>query len=103
MPDNATLSSLIHWYHGVIALGGLLTVFGVIHRLWIAPIQAWRKGVDDRINEIEKEQALQEQRLESGDKRFEELVADIKAIREAIEGLRVALAGSVFKGVGLPD
>ena len=32
MPDETTLSSLVHWYHALMALGGILGVFGLYHR-----------------------------------------------------------------------
>ena len=98
--EPQSLASLIHWYHGAVALGGLLAIFGTVHRLWIAPIQAWRKEVERRIVEVEKQQALDKQRMESGDRKFTELVADIKEIKACLQELKVAVASSVWQGVG---
>ena len=93
----------IAWYHAIIGLGGILAIFGTYHRIWIAPEKERRETVNKRLTDLETRMTLAERDLKSGDKKFDDMAADIKAIKKAVEGLRVALAGSVFKGVGIKN
>ena len=104
---------LIQWYHGLMALGGLLGVFATYHRMWVAPEQKRREAVAQRLQELEKEQALQKQRLDSGNKRFDEILAAIDKLRielkadhtlldDRLRALEKTVAASVWRGVGEP-
>ena len=90
--DSHPLQVVLSWYHAVLALGGLLAVFATAHRLWIAPIQRWRADVVQRVHAIEVEQALQAQRLASGDAKFDEVLRAIRDMRECLVQLKVELA-----------
>ena len=111
MPPETTLLSLIHWQH---ALGFIATILGVIggyHRLFVTPEQRRRENVAQRLQELEKEQALQKQRLESGDRKFNEVLAAIEKLRvelkadhtlldDRLRKIETAFAGAVFRGIG---
>lgn len=72
-PPSQTLAGLVHWYHGVIVLGGVLGVFATVHRIWIAPIQAWRRGQETRMVALETQQALTDQRLGQGTEKMQRM------------------------------
>ena len=70
------------WYHGVIALGGLLAVFATVHRLWIAPVQSWRKDVDAKHAAYDVALAEVNKDLDRGRDKFDQVIEECKAIRE---------------------
>lgn len=111
MPDETTIASLLHWYHAVVALGSILGVFAVYHRLFIAPEKERQAKVAGRLSALETKQALQEQRLESGNTKFDEVLAAIKELKAELKGdhakleermraIENAVAASVWRGVG---
>ena len=85
MEDQQTLASLLHWYHAAIALGGLLSIFAVIHRLWIAPEQARRKKVEDRLADLDKWRVGVDRDLERGSDKFAEMTTQIRELRNEMK------------------
>ena len=109
MPDTAAV--VLHWYHGALAIGGLIGLYASIHRIWIAPIQHWRRDVERRLAEQDTQQALAAARLASGDTKFDdviraisdlrtELKADHRCLEDRMRRIEQAIAGSVWQGVG---
>ena len=88
-------------------LGAFVTgvaVIGAVWRTWIVPGQ--RKEVD-----LAKWQARVDERLSHGDTKFDEVLAEVKALRadikadhkcveERLRKMETAFAGAVFRGVG---
>ena len=87
---------IIHGYHLLVAflsLCGMLTaVIGAVHRIWIAPLQAWRAGVNEQIHLLKTDAKLQKQRLDSGTAKFDELTQAIKELTGCVNALKVQLA-----------
>ena len=94
----------VHLIHLVLTgLGGvatMLSIWGVYWRASIVPEKARQADVSNRIMELEKKVALQEQRLESGARKMDTMCNDLREIKETLKRLEIAFAGSVFKGVG---
>ena len=65
--------------------GGLLGTLALVWRLWVVPAQA-------REVELQVRLAKMETRLDSGDKKFDEMSADIKDIKDTIHRLEKAFA-----------
>ena len=65
--------------------GGLLGTLALVWRMWVVPAQA-------REVELQVRLAKMETRLDSGDKKFDEMGADIKDIKETIHRLEKAFA-----------
>ena len=89
------------------ALLGMIVTFGVIYKLYLMPAKQREDKQNERLKDIEKEQALQAQRLDSGDRKFTEVCESIKAMREDINDLKIQVAKTntllekaVFRGVG---
>ena len=85
-------------------ISGLAVLAGWIYVQFIRPMQVKQQELDKRL-------ALAEQRLESGDKKFQEVLdaisalrtelkADHKALDDRLRNLENALAKSVWRGVG---
>ena len=99
---------LVYGALGLIAL--LLGIYGHIYRLWVQPAKTREKEQNDRLKDIEKEQALQAQRLESGDRKFTDMCENIKGMRNDIGEMKVGIAklntlfqNAIFKGIGEPS
>ena len=97
----------VHVWHlaitGLGALAAAATILGVYHGVTVAPERARRKDVSSALANLDKRTALVEQRLESGDKKFGEMAADVKDIKESMRRLELAVAKSVWRGVGDPE
>ena len=65
--------------------GGLLGTLALVWRMWVVPAQA-------REVELQVRLAKMETRLDSGDKKFDEMSADIKDIKDTIHRLEKAFA-----------
>ena len=111
MPPETTLLSLIHWQHALGFIATILGVMGGYHRLFVTPEQRRRENVAQRLQELEKKQALQEQRLDSGNTKFDEVLAAIRELKAELKGdhakleermraIENAVAASVWRGVG---
>ena len=113
-------------YGGLGLLALLLGIYRHIHWLWIQPGNEREEKQNERIAELEtdnaslkegrvkerimtleKEQLLQRQRLESGDRRFEEVCKRLKALEDGQAVMNSTLAriegkmtNSVWRGVG---
>lgn len=91
------------WHLAVTGLGALAamaTVLGVYHAISVAPEKVRRAQVGADLADLDKRVALVEQRLESGDKKFDEMAANVKEIKECMRRLELAVAKSVWRGVG---
>ena len=75
-----------------------------------SPREKRREEVSRRLSELEKTQALQEQRLASGDRKFQEVIDSIKKLRdelrddhkkldEKVNDIQKTLARSIWQGV----
>lgn len=87
---------------GLSTLAAAATILGVYHAVTVAPEKARRKGVSEKLAALDKRTALVEQRLESGDRKFSEMAADVKEIKASMQRLELAVARSVWRGVGEP-
>ena len=112
MPSDAAIA--VHLWHFVLTgLGTLATILSILGAYWrmsVIPEKQRRAGVEARLNEVEKKQALQEQRLESGNKRFDEILGSIEKLRQELKAdhtllegrmrsIEQAVAASVWRGV----
>ena len=102
MPPDTAIA--VHLWHFVLTgLGTLATILSILGAYWrmsVIPERLRRAAVEARLNEVEKKQALQEQRLESGARKMDTMCADLKDIKDTLKRLEIAFAGSVFRGVG---
>ena len=85
---------------GLGAVAAAATILGVYHGVSVAPEKARRQKVADDLAELDKRIALAEQKLESGDKKFDTMANDVKEIKESMRRLELAVAKSVWRGVG---
>ena len=87
---------------GISVLAAGATILGVYHGVSVAPEKARRKEVADGLAGLDKRMALAEQKLDSGDKKFDTMANDVKEIKESMRRLELAVAKSVWRGVGEP-
>ena len=106
-----------------------LMIYGSIFRIWVLPARdreavqnkriaelekdnaSLKEGkVKERLMSLEKEQLLQGQRLESGDRKFSDMCSDIRCMRDDIGLLKTEVAktntllqNAIFRGVGEAD
>ena len=90
--EPQSLASLVHWWHALIAIGAILSPVAIVHRIWLAPVREEKKALEARVTKLEQESALQKQRLDSGNVRFDELTAAIKELTGCVNSLKVQLA-----------
>ena len=106
---------IVHGYHlfigAITILGAIVGIIGGYHKVIVLPERERREDVAKRLTELEKETALQKQRLDQGNRKFEEVMSSIDKLRnelradhEKLEGkvddIRKTLAASVLQGVG---
>lgn len=93
---------VIQLYHLFILFGGIAGVFALIHRTWLAPLKAWRTGIDKRItdnthaDELFKAQMKSEfdsikAELSRGDKEFDELKHEISEMKNCLKSIEKTL------------
>ena len=68
-------------------------VLGTVYWAWVLPERKRRDDVQNRLIELEKWQAVAKRDLAAGDKKFDEMAADIKDIKATIHRLEKVLAG----------
>ena len=106
---------IVHGYHlfiGAISiLGAIVGIIGGYHRIVVMPERERREQVAHRLAELEKETALQKQRLESGDRRFDDIMDTLEKLRNElrtdhskleskVDDIQRTLAASVWRGIG---
>ena len=103
---------ITHLFIGAISvIGTIVGIIGGYHRIVMMPERERRENVAHRLAELEKETALQKQRLESGDRKFQEVIDSIQNLRnelradhEKLEGkvddIQKTLSASVWRAVG---
>ena len=88
--ENALLQ--VHWSHVVSVVAVLFGIVGVYHRMFIAPVHRWRESVNGQLVGLDKRIALVEQRLMSGDEKFDAVMEELKQLRACVQEMKVSLA-----------
>ena len=73
------------WHLVATGGAGMLATIGLVWRTWVVPAQA-------REVELQVRLAKMETRLDSGDKKFDEMAADIKDIQQCLHRLEKAFS-----------
>ena len=96
---------VLHWYHSIVAIGGLLAVFATFHRIFIAPVQAWRKKVEQEHADFKADvrvwKAEVEGRFKHGEGHFTQNATEHKAMMDTLKRIedRLRALETSFAGV----
>jgi len=112
MNDPGLVIQTWHIFLGAIGIiGSIISIIGGYHRIAVLPERQRREEVSKRLYELERKQSLQEQRLEHGNQKFEDVIETIEKLRselrsdhEKLEGkvddIQKTLAASIWRAVG---
>ena len=74
----------------IVAASG--AVLGVVYWMWVLPERKRKDAVESRLRSLETWQAVAQRDLAAGDKKFDDMMQDIKDIKQTIHRLEKAFA-----------
>ena len=73
-------------------VGAALSAMVAVNLLWVRPEKERRNEVQRRLVELEKDMALAQRDLKAGDKKFDEVIEDLKDVKATLHRLEKAFA-----------